>query len=181
MPSKLVGTSSRNYNCDRWQQWSALQAQQRKELTEFASLELSATTESERVLAASLSDLATQLTGHAAALSSTEAELRSTQAALAHAEEEVSVLKGLSQVTEHVTPVTTQPRQAGRAIVSACKFYVRSERSHVRTGNATEVHAHFVCKGGREGAEGAEDPAGDMPAAHTRQDAEHLQCPQGRE
>ena len=55
------------------------------------------------MLAASLSDLATQLTGHAAALASTEAELKSTQAALAQAEEEVSVLKGLLQVTEHMT------------------------------------------------------------------------------
>ena len=55
------------------------------------------------MLAASLSDLATQLTGHAAALSSTEAELKSTQAALAQAEEEVSVLKRLLLATERMT------------------------------------------------------------------------------
>ena len=61
------------------------------------------------MLAASLSDLATQLTGHAAALSSTEAELKSTQAALAQAEEEVSVLKRLLQATEHVTGSDAPP------------------------------------------------------------------------
>ncbi len=67
----------------------AAQAQDHEELAEFASLELSATAESEQALAGRVAQLEAQLTEHMAVHDSTEAQLCSAQAALAQAEEKV--------------------------------------------------------------------------------------------
>ncbi len=68
----------------------AAQAQDHEELAEFASLELSATAESEQALAGRVAELEAQLTEHMAAQDSTQAQLSSAQAALAQAEEKVA-------------------------------------------------------------------------------------------
>lgn len=68
---------------------SDLQAQLRRELTDFASLELSATAESEQTLARRVAELESQLTEQRSALENTQSQLSSAQSALAQAEDKV--------------------------------------------------------------------------------------------
>ena len=150
--AQQAGVHMHMFLCDLYRYRSALQAQQRKELTEFTSLELSAVTEAECVLAANLSDANTQLTRHATALSSTEAELKGTQAALAQAEEEVSLLEGLLQVTEHVT-ASDSPAMASRG--SHCeRLYVLSDQSVVMSAQVQHLRfTHSSCEKAAEKAQ----------------------------
>ena len=72
-----------------YQARNAVQAQNRKELTDFASLELSTTAESEQALAGRVIELEGKLAEHRIALEDTTAQLSSAQIALAQAEDKV--------------------------------------------------------------------------------------------
>lgn len=67
----------------------AAQSQHHEELAEFASLERSATAESEQALAGRVAELEAQLAERVSAQDSTEAQLRAAHAALAQAEDKV--------------------------------------------------------------------------------------------
>ena len=67
----------------------AAQAQHHEELAEFASLELSATAESEQALAGRVAELEAQLTESLSAQDSTEAQLSTAQEALVQAKNKV--------------------------------------------------------------------------------------------
>ena len=66
-----------------------MQAQDRKELTDFASLELSTTAVSEQALAGKVAELEGQLAEHMFALDSTKAQLSGAHTALAQVEDKV--------------------------------------------------------------------------------------------
>ena len=97
----------------------AAQAQHHEELAEFASLELSATAESEQALAGRVAELEAQLTESLSAQDSTEAQLSTAQEALVQAKNKVlshfhkrfrvQRLITHEQCPEHALTVSTGP------------------------------------------------------------------------
>lgn len=117
-----------------------MQAQDRKELTDFASLELSTTAVSEQALAGKVAELEGQLAEHMFALDSTKAQLSGAHTALAQVENKVSLDFSQAPHYLHALKLPTGLHQPSR-IYQFC--HLCPYRMYTFLG--TEIHVLALC------------------------------------